>query len=134
MKTAPHNPGTPPATPFVTGGGGFEYEDRVAAFVLAAMLAGQPPFGGETGLVRRIDWQTSAGGWDFDDLLLTIVGTENPKLAISCKAGKYVSSAGWDADARRRLWNQWTRSAGDPFRRGGDLLCGGAGGPSRAAG
>jgi len=55
---------------FNAGGGGFQYEDEVAAFVLAAMLVGQPPFGADIGLVQRINWQTSASGWRFDDLLL----------------------------------------------------------------
>ena len=55
---------------FNAGGGGFQYEDEVAAFVLAALLVGQPPFGADIGLERRINWQTSASGWRFDDLLL----------------------------------------------------------------
>ena len=42
---------------FNAGGGGFQYEDEVAAFVLAAMLVGQPPFGADIGLVQRINWQ-----------------------------------------------------------------------------
>ena len=62
---------------FNAGGGGFQYEDEVAAFVLAAMLVGQPPFGADIGLVQRINWQTSASGWRFDDLLLV-------RCTVSC--------------------------------------------------
>ncbi len=117
-----HPEGRSASPPFVTGGGGFEYEDRVAAFVLAAILAGQPPFGEDVGLVRRVDWQTSDIGWEFDDLLLTRVGANDPKLAISCKAGTHVTGGGWPADAAAQIWKQWTRSAQNPFRRGVDLL------------
>lgn len=110
------------APPFGTGGGGFEYADHVASFVLAAMLAAQPPFGEEIGLVTRIDWETSGSGWKFDDLLLTCGGPEQRRVGMSCKSGTYVTSRGWDPDAVRRLWEQWTGSPPNPFRRGVDRL------------
>lgn len=108
--------------PFVSGGGGFEYEDHVAAFILAAMLAGQPPLGEGVGLILRIDWQVAKDGWEFDDLLLTRGGPQDPRLALSCKSGAYVTGGGWPPDAVERLWRQWTRPAPSPFRRGIDLL------------
>jgi hypothetical protein len=111
-----------PSPVFNTGGGGFEYADHVAAFVLAAMLAGQPPFGEEIGLVTRIDWETSGSGWKFDDLLLTCGGPEHRQVGVSCKAGAYVTSGGWNQDAVQRLWEQWTASPPNPFRRGVDRL------------
>jgi hypothetical protein len=113
---------TPAAPVFSTGGGGFEYEDHVAAFVLAAMLAGQPPLGEEIGLVRRIDWQTAQSRWAFDDLLLTCDGPEGRRVAVSCKAGAYVTSGGWPADAVEQLWQQWTSPPTNQFRRGVDRL------------
>jgi hypothetical protein len=107
---------------YSTGGGGFQFEDEAAAFVLAAMLAGQPPLGADIGLVQRIDWQTSASGWRFDDLLLTCAGRDGPKVAVSCKAGNYVTRGGWPDDAVTRLWEQWTLQTQNPFRRGVDRL------------
>lgn len=111
-----------PSPVFNTGGGGFEYADHVAAFVLAAMLAGQPPFGEEIGLVIRVDWETSGSGWKFDDLLLTCGGPEQRRVGVSCKVGSYVTSGGWPQDAALRLWEQWTRPAPNPFRPGVDRL------------
>lgn len=108
--------------PFVTGGGGFAYEDRVAAYVLAAMLAEQPPFGEELDIVVRVDWQTGVSGWRFDDLLVTHQGTRERRTAISCKSGRYVTGGGWPEEAVTRVWEQWTRSQGNPFRKGDDVL------------
>ncbi len=111
-----------PAPVFSSGGGGFEYADHVAAFVMAAMMAGQPPFGEDIGLVTRLDWETSGSGWKFDDLLLTCDSSEARQVAVSCKAGAYVTSGGWALDAAKRLWEQWTGPPPNPFRRGVDRL------------
>lgn len=106
----------------VTGGIGFNYEDHVAASIMAAMLADQPPFGEEIGPIESIDWQVSDDGWKFDDLLLTATGNEQRKIAVSCKMPRYVTAKGWPVDAVDRLWEQWEGSSPKPFRHGTDLL------------
>lgn len=108
--------------PFVTGGGGFAYEDRVAAYMLAAMLAEQPPFGEELAIIVRVDWQTGASGWRFDDLLVTCETPEQRRIAISCKAGRHVTSRGWPRDTVARIWEHWVAPNNNPFRRSSDLL------------
>ncbi|RNC81382.1 MAG: ATP-binding protein [Phycisphaera sp.] len=108
--------------PFVTGGGGFAYEDRVAAYLLAAMLAEQPPFGEELGVVVRVDWQTGASGWRFDDLLATCEAPEQRHIAISCKAGGHVTAGGWPEDTVTRIWEHWVSPNNNPFQRSSDLL------------
>ena len=52
------------APPKVTGGGGFVFEDKVAAYVLAYLLSGQPPLDPSLELLSRVDFQTRVdGGW-----------------------------------------------------------------------
>src|SRR5260221_5810938 len=55
-----------------TGGPGFDFEDRVAAWFLLRMLLGEPLPGIDgTGISLRM--QTGALGWLIDDLLVTSV-------------------------------------------------------------
>ena len=46
------------APPKVTGGGGFVFEDKVAAYFLSFPLSGQPPLTPAPGLLSRSDFQT----------------------------------------------------------------------------
>lgn len=108
--------------PFITGGGGFAYEDHVAAYILAAMLAEQPPFGEETRNVAKLDWQTGASGWRFDDIVVTCGTPDLRRLAISCKAGRHVTAGGWPEDTVARIWEHWVSSSNNPFQRSSDLL------------
>jgi hypothetical protein len=50
------------ATTKQTGGGGYSFEDKVAARFMAMMLAGHPPLDEASGLIQRIDFQNSADG------------------------------------------------------------------------
>jgi hypothetical protein len=60
------------APPKSTGGGGFEFEDKVVAYYLALMLGGHPPIDATSGVITRIDFQTRVDGWFLDDVLLTL--------------------------------------------------------------
>lgn len=123
MRRTPKKSKAAQGTPvFTSGVGGVALEDQTAAYVLAAMLADQPPFGEEIGRIARIDWQADESGWRFDDLVLTCTGAASPRVSISCKSGKYVTSKGWKADATNRLWQQWNTSTDNPFRRDIDLM------------
>ncbi|HWL29426.1 MAG TPA: hypothetical protein VNQ97_11005, partial [Burkholderiaceae bacterium] len=59
----------------LTGGGGFNYEDRVAARFLVDMLSGMVPFGVDFGCIVKIDWQVRDTGRLLDDLALTMSST-----------------------------------------------------------
>jgi hypothetical protein len=59
-----------PSTTRSTAGPGFDFEDRVAAWLLLKALSGQPLPGVE-GIGTRLQMQTEALGWAIDDILLT---------------------------------------------------------------
>jgi hypothetical protein len=108
------------STPFATGGGGFHYEDHVAAYILAAMLCGAPPFGPDLGEITSVAWQTAGDGWHFDDLLVRRSVAGSHRIAISCKTGRTVTSRGWPADIVRSIWEHWDPAG--PFSPDRDIL------------
>lgn len=92
----------------VTSGAGFEFEDRISAWLMMKMLTGeQAPAIGGTG--TQIQAQVSTLGWRIDDLLLTIHdNADSPRrLAISVKGNLQVSASGLPADFVKRAWEQW---------------------------
>lgn len=55
---------------FTTGGGGFSFEDRASAWVLAGMLAGQAPVGAGLGVPRAVEFQQKVPPAPLDDLVI----------------------------------------------------------------
>ena len=76
----------------VTGGGGFEFEDKVAAFFMCYLLSARPPLDPSFGLVKGIYFQVRADGWLLDDLLLTLKhGSEERRCAFSIRSNPQFS-------------------------------------------
>src|ERR1700731_1862765 len=75
-----------PSTSRSTAGPGFDFEDRVAAWLLVKVLTGQP-LPGVKGIGTRLQMQVEALGWAIDDILLTATVSPDDQrhLAISCK-------------------------------------------------
>jgi len=77
-----------------TGGGGYSFEDRCAAFFILDLLAARPFFGAEFGPIVRVDFQVRELGWLFDDLLLTCLDTTGQtQIAVSVKSGSQIGRA-----------------------------------------
>jgi hypothetical protein len=92
----------------LTGGGGFRFEDHIAARFLLDMLSARNSLGAEYGGIRRIDWQAKDAGWHLDDLLLTC-GTETTERAagLSIKSNRQVTRSGFPAEFTEAVWSQW---------------------------
>jgi len=112
-----------PSTTRSTAGPGFDFEDRVAAWLLLKTLIGQP-LPGIAGTASRIQMQVEALGWYLDDILLSSVEETNSrhKLAISCKSNVQVTNAALPADFVVRCWQQWIKPAPNPMQHGADSL------------
>jgi len=97
-----------------TAGAGYDFEDDVAAWLLAKMLAGEP-MPGVGGRGSGLQFQTAASGWRLDDLLVTSVEPSGvQRLALSCKASVQVTANGFPSDFAAELWAQLD-DAGGPF-------------------
>jgi hypothetical protein len=102
----------------LTGGAGFDFEDQVAAYFLAEMLAVSEPLEPGDGAIARIDWQARSEGWLLDDLVLSLsrrggVG----RLALSIKSDRQVTTSGFPSDFVRVAWQQWLGIPGPLFRQ-----------------
>ena len=107
----------------LTGGAGFDFEDRVAARFLADMLAGLRTFGEEFGKVVRVDWQTRDAGRLLDDLAVTAADGAARRVAeVSVKSGRQVTSGGFPANFVEAVWEQWPSTESDTFDKDSDLL------------
>jgi hypothetical protein len=58
--------------PKTSGGGGFVFESKVAAYYLSSMLSGRIVFPEKQGKITEISFQNRPEGWFIDDILLTM--------------------------------------------------------------
>jgi hypothetical protein len=112
-----------PSTTRSTAGPGFDFEDRVAAWLLVKVLTGQP-LPGVKGIGTRLQMQVEALGWAIDDILLTATVSPDDQrhLAISCKSNVQVTASNVPADFVTRCWQQWAQVDANPMQRGKDCL------------
>jgi hypothetical protein len=111
------------APPKVTGGYGFVFEDKVAAYFLSCLLSGQPPLDPALGLLTRVDFQTRVDGWFLDDVLLTLVlGGETRQCALSVKSNQQFTGNAAPREFVRLAWEQFLHEGTTRFNRDRDLL------------
>ena len=79
----------------LTGGEGFNFEDKVAAYFLASMLTGSHPCGVDFGAVSQVEWQVGGLGWQLDDLLVTSAAPTSVRYSISIKSDRQVTKTGF---------------------------------------
>lgn len=104
------------APPKNTGGGGFVFEDDVCAWLLAAMLVGEPVFGVENGPPIRLDFQTRPDGWFLDDVLVTTAaGATHHRFALSVKSNGQVTATSAPFDFVAVAWEQWFHIGSNVF-------------------
>src|SRR5574341_1293124 len=107
----------------ITGGGGFEFEDKVAAFFMCHLLSARVPLDPRFGTIQRIDFQTRAAGWFLDDLLLTLKGVDRERrCAFSIKSNPQFSKTTAPPDFVRALWEQYLGEGSASFKKDKDRL------------
>ncbi len=117
-------PRRPTATPKQTGGGGFVFEDKVAAYFAIHQLSTQPPFDYRHGSIVEIDFQTHPDGWIFDDLLLTMkASAQQFRIAVSVKSDRQITTAGVTQKLNRQLWTEYLNENALVFNKASDFLC-----------
>ena len=107
----------------LTGGEGFNNEDRIAARLLVDMLSGIPSFGADFGRVIRIDWQARDSHRLLDDLAITLSSSAGTHVAeLSIKSDRQVSGGGFPDNFVEAAWEQWFHVVDNRFNRQQDLL------------
>ena len=95
----------------------------MTARFMAMMLAGAPPLGEESGLIRRIDLQNSADGWRLDDSVLTLGGPSGEsRLALSIKSDQQLTERGFPDEFVTAVWEHWLGKGTTVFDRSRDYL------------
>jgi ABC-type ATPase involved in cell division len=111
------------ATTKQTGGGGYSFEDKVAARYLTLMLAGRPPLDERVGTIQQVKFQNRTDGWLLDDLLLRLSGPAGEcRFALSIKSNQQITSSGFPADFVTAAWEQWLHRGTEVFDRARDYL------------
>src|SRR6266700_8061033 len=100
-------------------GGGFAFEDRVGAWVAAAMLAGATLLDAGQGPPTRIDFQVDADGWRLDDLLVSFV---DARWCASIKSYAQIDAGKATPDFVTRAWEEILGASGSGFDPSVDLL------------
>lgn len=107
----------------VTGGGGNTFENKVATFFVAKMIAGLPPLAPEDGILTRVDFQTRVDGWFLDDILLTLDRNgETHRRSISIKSDAQFTMKSAPADFVGACWEQYLHEGSTVFDRDADGL------------
>ena len=96
-----------------TSGSGFTFEDRVTAYFLACLLAGDAPLDTEWGHIVRLDFQTRVQGWYLDDVLVTF--SKGARLALSLKSNEQVTGKGLPGDFVSDVWEQYLQEGSRAF-------------------
>jgi len=107
----------------VTGGGGFEFEDKVAAFFMCCLLSDTPPLDPSYGTIKKIDFQVKIDGWFLDDLLLTLTdGGMQRRCAFSIKSNVQFSKTSAPSDFVKDAWKQFLGDESTIFNKGTDRI------------
>ena len=107
----------------LTGGGGFEFEDKVAAFFMCYLLSGRPPLEPGFGIIQKMAFQVRADGWLLDDLLLTLKNNDGERrCAFSIKSNAQFSKTSAPSDFVRAAWEQYLGEVTFPSNKDRDRL------------
>ena len=111
------------ATPKESGGYGYVFENEVAAFFLSHLLSGRPPFDPGFGTISHIKFQTRAGGWFLDDILLILNNnSEIRNFALSVRSRSEFTQKSAPREFVSLAWQQFLQKGKTPFDRKSDFL------------
>lgn len=112
------------ASPELTGGVGFTFEDGVAAVYAVALLSESTAPGLPNRQVRRLSVQRGALGHPLDDLIVEAQGTDaiRMRLSLQVKRSLVVSRATSNADFRDAVLRAYATVTGSQFNLDADRV------------
>lgn len=106
-------------SPELTGGAGFTYEDAVAAYYLAAMVAGTTAAALDAMIVQRVAQQQANIGEPLDDVIVDAVSHADGtimRLSLQVKRSLIISEAETNSDFREIMQRSWQTLQKPEFR------------------
>ncbi len=109
--------------PKASGGGGFNFEDKVAAWWMLHILAGRPPLDSSLPGPSRIRFQARVDGWLLDDLVVDFPATGRPiRAAVSVKSGEVIVAGKAPGDFVMDCWSLCRKPGTTGFNASRDML------------
>ena len=107
----------------VTGGGGFNFEDKVTAFFMCHLLLNRPPLDPSFGIITKISFQVRVDHFLPDDLLLHLnKGEKEIFCAFSIKSNTQFSKTSAPSDFVQDAWEQYLGEIDSVFKKNKDRL------------
>lgn len=106
-------------SPELTGGGGFTFEDAVAAHYLAAMVSGTTAAGLDRRVVQRVAQQQADFGEPLDDVIVdaaSLADSSDMRLSLQVKRSLTISDAATNTDFREVIQRSWQTLQKPDFR------------------
>jgi len=111
------------ASPKSTGGGGYQFEDKVLAWWCLHMLAGRSPLDAKLGPPTKIQLQARPDGWLLDDMVVEFSSPAGTvRAAVSVKSDRVVKRTGAPADFVEDCWNLHLSPGATGFNCARDFL------------
>lgn len=106
------------ASPELTGGAGFTYEDGVAASYVVALLAETTAQGVPGRIVKKVSIQQGAVGQPLDDVIVEAEGQDGAgmRLSLQVKRGLRISDARTNSDFRETVIRAHATVVSDGFQ------------------
>jgi len=106
-----------------TGGGGFEFDDKVIAFFMCYILLNRPPLHRSFGVIAKISLQVRVDGCLADDILLRLKNGEKEKFcAFSIKSNTQFSKTSAPSEFVQDAWEQYLGEIDSDFNKDKDRL------------
>lgn len=113
-----------PLSPELRGGGGYSFEDAVAAVYLAASLTETSAPGLKSGRIAKVALQGAASGEPMDDVIVhaELPDQSSAKLALQVKRELVISAAANNADFRAVILGAAATMSSNSFRPNVDQM------------
>jgi hypothetical protein len=107
----------------LTGEGGANFEDLLAACMLLNLVSGRHPLEPPLGVVSRVHRQARDAGWLLDDLVVELLDSNGLQhvAAMSVKSDRQVTAGGFPKEFVHDAWALWLAN-GAPFHRDRDVF------------
>src|SRR5260370_15694723 len=99
--------GTQASAPAATGGAGSQFEGKLGAFYLLAMLAGSEPRGLPGASIRAIAFQQYGSGRPLDDVVIAAMNADGASAVLEIQAKRSLTFTSSDEEFKDVVARRW---------------------------